>query len=93
MVSSADVTERLMARFEGTVPLTTVGEVVRRVLREHHGLLPPSMSAVERQPPSGSSGSQPGRGPGRCPEVRVEPSVPAAPAWSIGPGPATAANL
>jgi len=30
MVSSADVTERLMARFEGTVPLTTVGEVVRR---------------------------------------------------------------
>jgi hypothetical protein len=47
MVSSADVTERLMARFEGTVPLTTVGEVVRRVLREHHGLLPPSMSAVE----------------------------------------------
>jgi len=47
MGSSADVTERLMARFEGQIPLPMVGEVVRRVLREHDGLLPPSMSAVE----------------------------------------------
>ena len=36
-----------MARFEGQIPLPTVGEVVRRVLREQDGLLPPSMSAVE----------------------------------------------
>ncbi len=47
MVSSADVTERLMARFQGQIPLPMVVEVVRRVLREHDGPLPASMSAVE----------------------------------------------
>ncbi len=47
MVSSADVTERLMARLQGQIPLPMVVEVVRRVLRERHGLLPPSMSAAE----------------------------------------------
>ncbi len=49
MVSSADVTERLMARFEGQVPLPMVGEVVRRVLRERDGPVPPSMTAVEKE--------------------------------------------
>ncbi len=49
MVSSADVTERLMARLQGQIPLPTVVEVVRRVLREHDGLVPPSMTAVEKE--------------------------------------------
>jgi len=42
------VTERLMTRFEGQVPLTTVGQAMRRVLREHDGPAP-SMTAVEEQ--------------------------------------------
>jgi hypothetical protein len=37
MVSSADVTERLMARFEGQIPLPMVGEVVRRAARSRAG--------------------------------------------------------
>jgi len=45
--SRADVTEALIARFEGRIPLTMVGEVVRQVLREHDGQLPPPMAAVE----------------------------------------------
>jgi len=44
--SRADVTEALMAYYEGRIPLTTVGEVVRQVLREH-GQLPPPMAAVD----------------------------------------------
>ncbi len=38
-----------MARFQGQIPLPMVVEVVRRVLREHDGLLPPPMTAVEKE--------------------------------------------
>ncbi len=55
----------------GQVPLPMVGEVVRRVLREHDGLLPPSMSAVEAAAAVRLERLAAGQGPGRCPEVRV----------------------
>ena len=55
-----------MARFEGQIPLITVGEVVRRVLRERHGP-PPFMSAVE----AAAAVWLERLAAGRCPEVRV----------------------
>ena len=71
MVSSADVTERLMARFEGQIPLPMVVEVVRGVLREHDGLLPPSMTAVEAAAAVRLERLAAGRPPDSCPDQRV----------------------